>query len=175
MREKLFPFYRQAANDLRHWQRELESSKLQRHTARNPLRWGEAVLDGLGARMEIFMARRWKNNLAQGLDHARVNAALGWPEGHQPVCESASERPSRWRTVTAAFSALALTVTPLRAEFLPLTADQKLEYAMLASICHTGASPSTPTPTPQAPCCAPKNGLEPRQRKAKNGAPEVLA
>jgi len=176
MRRRLFPAYRDACMDVSEAKRAVYAAGLRRQQAllqpHRPLRFLQAVMDGVGARIELAFARRWQKNVAHGLDHARVNQALGWPADHVASCAHEA-RPVRWKSASIAFASVAaLTLTPLRNDWLPLTPTQKLEMAIAGMNC-VALTGGAPAPTaPKGPCCNPREQLDPRRRFLRDTTPK---
>jgi hypothetical protein len=155
-REQLYPLYRGFAEVTRQHKRALVRYAAQRQQAKGVLPWLQAGLGQLENWVEYRFARSHLANVAQGLDHDRVNAALGWPMGYAPSCQP-QVRPSALRRTFAVLTAAALVITPARADQLPLTADQKMEWENYRALCISGNGKRPDMPMP--PCHAPKIGL----------------
>lgn len=176
MRRRLFPAYRDACNDVSDAKRAVYQAGQRRQQAlrqdRHPLRYLTALMEGVGARIELALARNWQQNVAYGLDHARVHAALGWPADHVASCAHEA-KPIRWKSASIAFASVAaLTLTPLRSDWLPLTPTQKLEMAIAGMNCValTGGAPAPIAP--KGPCCNPREQLDPRRRFLRDTTPK---
>lgn len=170
-REKLFPFYRHAAQEMRNWRRSAHEASQQRQAARNPLAWLLAAGRQVEARIEGHLASRRHRVMAGQLDNEVVNNRLGWPSGTPaPSCpQAAQERPGVLRAAATFATIAALTITPLRPDLTPLTPTQRLDAALaFAAICGTGNGPKR-----EMLCHAPKVSLRPRRNEA--GGDNALA
>ncbi len=166
MREKLCAPYRLAAEDFRRCRRAFALATEQRQQSQNLLTWMRALFAQIDAGTEMLAARRWQTNLAQGLDDAAVHKALGWPLNYPVACaHQAQERPSPLRRIGAVAASFALAVTPVKADLLPPTANQKIEWLSYLELCQSAASSGGRGPDmPMPPCHAPKTGVEPTRR-----------
>ncbi len=161
-REELCLPYRRIAEQTRARQREYLDAVFNRRAARHPLAWGRALLAQLEARFELAAARSWQKTVAQGLDHEAVHSALGWEKDYRPECSHEYQEPRTLaRTATTLLAAAALVITPTKAEHLPLTADQKGDWLAYMALCVSAGSKRPDAP--QAPCHAPKIGLQSRR------------
>lgn len=155
-REELFPPYKAFAEVTRGYRRAVFEAKALRQTASNPLSWLRAGLYELEMRLEHKLAARWQATVAQGLDHARVNTALGWTMDYQPSCQE-SASPSLTRRAAALMTSAALVITPAKADHLPLTPEQKGDWLAYMALCSSGNGKRPDMPAP--PCHAPKMAL----------------
>lgn len=147
--EKKYPFYRHAAQEVRHWRREAHEAKERRKTTHNPLKWLTSAGNLLYAKGEGYLAQKRLAVIRNQLDKLA------------PACPHGQSPPPPQQRFMALAAIAALAITPTSSEFLPLTPDQKLDAALaFAQICGTGSGGG---PDKQSLCHAPKLSLRPRQ------------
>jgi len=149
-REKLFPFYRLAALEVRNWRREAYLAGEQRKNTSNPVKWISASCDQLYAKTELHFAQKRLRVMANQLDNAQVNRFLAatdtahkWePNTPVPVCSHAATSQPRHsaRTVAAVFTtAASVMFAQMGPELIAITPNQRLEAALaFGAICGTG-------------------------------------
>lgn len=170
-REKLFPFYKDAANEVRSWRREAYEAGQRRKATHNPLRWLMAMGDQLYAKAEQHWASQRLAVIATHVDNAAVNRHLGWsPEAAAPLCQPQAATRSTASVVTAFVTAGAVMMAQTGIETVPFTADQRFEAALaFGAICGSGGGDNKR----EALCHAPKMTL--RRKTLGIGGENTLA
>lgn len=172
-REKLFPFYRHTAQDMRNWRREAYEAGQRRQATHNPLTWLVAAGEQLYARAEQHLAGRRLAVMATHLDNEAVNRHLGWSRAAAiPVCAEAQapQTHSPRRVAVAFVTASAVMMAQTGVEMVPFTPDQRLDAALaFAAIC--GPSGNGPYKR-EALCHAPKISS---RRRLEAGGDNTLA
>ncbi len=170
-REKLFPFYKSAASEVRSWRREAYEAGQRRMATHNPLRWILAAGDQLYAKAEQHLATKRLGVMAGQLDNEAVNRHLGWSlEAPAPACSPQETTRSTASVVTAFVTAGAVMMAQTGIETVPFTADQRLDAALaFGAICGTGGGDKKR----EALCHAPKITL--RRKTPGIGGENTLA